>query len=224
MRGQMMTKTTPTMSDPHQPVSADAANPPATNDRTKLRLLAVALLLGVLYLVGKYTGIIDKIDITTIRRTVEEAGGWGFAVFVAVFAVGVLLQVPGMLFVATGILVYGKTTGFFANLTGAIVAVCASFIMVRTVGGKALGEVKRPWMKRMLERLDDKPIRWLMVLRLIAFISPPLNYALALTRLRFRDYAIGSALGLVTPMAVVTLMFDWLFETPWAKAMLFGGG
>lgn len=195
---------------------------PDDRPRSKKRLLAVVVLLIGLYLVGKYTGIIDNIDIPTIRRAVESAGGWGFAVFVAVFALGVLLQVPGMLFVGTGILVYGKSTGYLANLTGAIVAVCASFVMVRTVGGSALSGVRRPWVQRLLARLDEKPIRWLIVMRLFAFISPPLNYALALTRIRFRDYAIGSALGLIIPMAVVTLMFDWLFATPWVKSMLFG--
>ncbi len=190
--------------------------------RSKKRLFAVAALLLGVYLVGRATGIVDQVDIPTVRRVVDAAGGWGFLVFVLVFVLGVLLQVPGMLFVAAGILIYGKTTGYFANLAGAIVAVCASFTMVRAVGGSALAGVRRPWLQRILAKLDDKPIRWLIVIRLFAFIAPPLNYVLALTRIRFRDYAIGSALGLVTPMAVVTMMFDWLFATSWMKAILFG--
>ena len=217
-----MSASTEPDSDATVSTDEDGGTKKGTPKRSKVRLLAVVGLFVGLYLIGKYTGVIDKVDIPTIQRTVESAGAWGFLVFVAVFALGVLMQVPGMVFVGTGILLYGKTTGYFANLTGAIVAVCASFGMVRTVGGQALSGVKRPWVKGVLRRLDDKPIRWLILLRLVAFISPPINYALALTRLRFRDYAIGSAIGLITPMAIVTLMFDWLFSTPWMKSMLFG--
>ena len=94
--------------------------------------------------------------------------------------------------------------------------------MVRAVGGQALGAVQKPWIVKLLVKLDEHPVRWMVVLRSVAFISPPLNYALALTRIRFRDYALGSALGLVGPMAIVTVFFDWLFATEWVHRCLFG--
>ena len=188
--------------------------------RVWLRLGLVVLLIGGIYVVGKTTGYLDNIDVTTIQKAVQAAGAWGFVAYVALFAVGVLCQVPGMLFVATGMLVYGKLLGYAACLTGAIVAVCASFIMVRAVGGTAFDAIERPFVKKILARLEDKPIRTLIVLRLIVFIAPPVNYALALSTIKFRDYAIGSALGLITPMAFVAVMFDILFATEWFKQYL----
>ncbi len=187
-----------------------------------LRLLALAAVLGGIYALGKLTGFLDEIDIHSIRRAVDDAGAWGMLLFVLLFALGVLVQVPGSLFVATGMLMYGQIVGYAVCLVGAIVAVCTSFAMVRAVGGKALAAIERPWVRRALARLERQPVRTLVVLRLIAFISPPLNYALALSTIRFRDYAIGSALGLITPMAVVAVAFEWLFRTPWARSFLFG--
>ncbi len=35
---------------------------------------------------------------------------------------------------------------------------------------------------------------------------------LAMTNVRFRDYVIGSALGLVLPLLGVTLLFDWVLS------------
>jgi uncharacterized membrane protein YdjX (TVP38/TMEM64 family) len=84
-----------------------------------------------------------------------------------------------------------------------------------------LAAIERPWLRRMLDRLQARPIRTLVIMRLLLFISPPINYALGLTSLRFRDYAIGSALGLALPMATATLLFDWLFTTPWVRSLLF---
>lgn len=187
-----------------------------------LRLLLLAALLGGIYAVGKASGFLDEVDIHSIRHAVNDAGAWGMLLFVALFALGVLVQVPGMLFVATGMLVYGKVLGYAVCLLGAIVAVCTSFAMVRAVGGKALATIERPWVRRVLAQLERRPVRALIALRLIAFIAPPLNYALALSTIRFRDYAIGSALGLIVPMAVVAMGLEWLFQTPWAAKLLFG--
>lgn len=214
------------MTEPSESISHEVhEDGPQRAMKKRVVLIRVLLVLGLLvgiYAIGKASGFLDNVDVPTLRRLVDDAGAWGFLLFVALFAVGVLLQLPGMLFVATGILVYGKSLGYVACLSGAIVAVCASFAMVRVVGGQALSSIERPVVKRILKRLDKHPIRWLVVLRLVMFISPPLNYALALTRLRFRDYALGSALGLVTPMLIVTLFFDWLFTTPWIQPLLFG--
>jgi uncharacterized membrane protein YdjX (TVP38/TMEM64 family) len=62
----------------------------------------------------------------------------------------------------------------------------------------------------MLGHLDARPIRTVFALRLVLWLAPALNYALALTRARFRDYAIGSALGLILPVAGAAILFDWL--------------
>ena len=40
----------------------------------------------------------------------------------------------------------------------------------------------------------------------------PLNYALAMTRVRLRDHLIGSALGLPLPIAAMALGFDLLVD------------
>jgi uncharacterized membrane protein YdjX (TVP38/TMEM64 family) len=47
---------------------------------------------------------------------------------------------------------------------------------------------------------------------LIFQTAPPLNYALAMTGVRFRDHLIGSALGLPLPIAAIALALDWLIR------------
>ena len=83
----------------------------------------------------------------------------------------------------------------------------------RTGGGRALSQLERPFLKRILQKLDERPIRAVLVLRMLLWLAPALNYTLAMTDLRFRDYLIGSALGLVIPVAGATLFFDWMFAS-----------
>jgi uncharacterized membrane protein YdjX (TVP38/TMEM64 family) len=115
-------------------------------------------------------------------------------------------------FVAGGILAYGRAIGFAVSLAAAVCSVGASFLIVRAVGGKALAEIERPFVKRMMAKLDERPILTVLILRSIFWLSPPLNYGLALSNMRFRDYLIGSALGLIVPVLGASFVFEWLFS------------
>lgn len=179
--------------------------------RHHLRLAILISVLVALFVVGRYTGVAEKMDAESIRELVHGAGVWGWALYIATFAGGEFVHIPGMVFVAAGILIYGQVVGFGLAWLASVVSVCFSFVVVRRLGGTPLGNIDRPWAKRILGQLDAQPIRTVVVLRLLLWLAPPLNYALALTHVRFRDYLIGSALGLIAPVAGVALLFDWLF-------------
>jgi uncharacterized membrane protein YdjX (TVP38/TMEM64 family) len=178
--------------------------------RTWPRFVALAVLLVALYVVGKMTGVIDSVDISTVRQRVDGAGALGVVIFVAIFAIGELLHVPGLVFVCAGLLAWGKILGYGISMLGALVSVSLSFFVVRAVGGRALASVERPFLKKMLARLDSHPIQTVFFLRLLLILAPPLNYGLALTCVRYRDYLVGSALGLAIPLALVALLLDWV--------------
>ncbi|MCA9219280.1 MAG: TVP38/TMEM64 family protein [Planctomycetales bacterium] len=178
----------------------------------RFRLAALAFGLVTCIVVGKLTGLTDRLDVRQVRDWVESAGAWGIALFLLIFSVGQLLHVPGMVFVAAAIFLYGRFAGGGLALIGAVTAVTFSFVLVRAVGGKALGEIERPLMKKLLAHIDQRPIRVVAMLRLIFWMLPPLNYALALTNVRLRDYVLGSTLGLLIPVGVAAFCFEWLFE------------
>lgn len=186
-------------------------DPQSARSPSRLRLILLGLgLLGLLVL-GRATGLSQAVDPEAIRSAVREAGPLGVLLFAAVFAAGEFIHIPGMVFVAAGILAYGELLGFFVSLLAAIGSVCFSFAVVRALGGKALTRIQRPFLRRMLAQLDSQPIRTVVVLRLLLWLAPALNYALALSSLRFRDYLIGSAFGLILPIACATLFFEWFF-------------
>lgn len=90
-------------------------------------------------------------------------------------------------------------------------SVCFSFLIVHSIGGRALSEIERPFVRRTLSRLDERPIRTVVVLRLMLWLSPALNDSLALSDIRFRNYLIGSFLGLIPPIGGAAIFFEWLF-------------
>jgi uncharacterized membrane protein YdjX (TVP38/TMEM64 family) len=170
------------------------------------RLGALALLLVSLGLLAWTFDLHTRVTRDAIR---ELAGGpGGRALFVAAFCVGELLHLPGLLFVAAAVLVWGPVEGGAFAFAAGLLSLSVAFALTRLVGGQPLGVVQRPWVRRLLEKLDRRPVLTVAALRAVLAFAPPLNVALALTSLRFRDYLVGSALGLVPPVALVALFVD----------------
>jgi uncharacterized membrane protein YdjX (TVP38/TMEM64 family) len=154
------------------------------------------------------SGVFKDVDAEQIRSLVQRAGPWGIVLFVVLFALGELVHIPGMVFVVAAVLAYGQTTGFIVGWLGAVISVTVSFVLVRTFGGQALTQIKWKVVQRMLDRLDARPVSTVFVLRSLLWVAPPLNFALAMSRIRLRDYLLGSGLGLLAPIAGVVVLFE----------------
>jgi uncharacterized membrane protein YdjX (TVP38/TMEM64 family) len=168
-------------------------------------LVAVTLLL---MWIGHVTGLTEQLTRERIQATMSELGALGFLAFVAAFAIGELVHVPGVVFVVAAMFAYGPGMGSVAGLVGATVSVTVTFFVVRLVGGQPLGDVERPFLRRMLAQLDRRPVTTIIVLRLLFQMLPALNYGLAMSKVRYRDYVVGSALGLVPVVLVMALAFE----------------
>jgi uncharacterized membrane protein YdjX (TVP38/TMEM64 family) len=190
-------------------VRIEVGPPPARPKPAWPRLVALAVAMAVLFAIGHFTGLTEHLTRENLRDLMQGLGVWGFLLFVVLFAAGELLHVPGIVFVLAALLAYGRLVGGLAAYVGALGSVSFSFLLVRRVGGQALAHVKRARIAAVLEKLDERPITTIAVLRVLLFLLPAVNYALAMTRVRFRDYLLGSALGLIVPMTVIAIAFEW---------------
>jgi uncharacterized membrane protein YdjX (TVP38/TMEM64 family) len=173
---------------------------------TRLAILA-ALIIAVL-IVAEVTGLRGSFTIARLRTLTLAAGSFGVLLYVAAFIVGEIIHVPGLLFVAAGVAIWGRLWGGVISWAASVLALSATFLVVRAIGGRALDGLKHPWLDRMLVRLADAPIRTVALLRAVLVISPPVTYALAFSPVRFSDFFIGSAIGLVAPLALAALFFE----------------
>jgi uncharacterized membrane protein YdjX (TVP38/TMEM64 family) len=177
-----------------------------------LRLAILAVVLLALVYVRYRTPFGASLSTTRIRDLVQHAGAAGVALFILAFAVGELLHVPGMVFVGAGVMAWGPLAGGAVSYIGALISVSLVFFVVRAIGGQPLATVKQPRVRAILARLEARPILTVALLRLFLWVAPPINYALALSTVRYRDYAIGSALGLALPAVLAALFFGVLFR------------
>ena len=173
-----------------------------------LRLALLAAVVVAIVVVRHTTRVGASLSTAHLREVVQHAGITGVGVFMAAFAAGELLHIPGLVFVGAAVLAWGRLTGGALAYIGALVAVSLAFVVVRTIGGQPLGELTSPRIRALMQRLERQPVRTVAVLRLLLWMAPALTYALALSRVRYRDYAAGSAIGLFFPIAAAAALFE----------------
>jgi uncharacterized membrane protein YdjX (TVP38/TMEM64 family) len=177
-----------------------------------LRLGALGIVLGGAWVAGKVTGIADGLTAQVLRDRVLEAGAWGATLYIATSVVASFLQLPAWIWVGGAVFAYGHALGWLAAYVAAVLAAATTFWLVRGIGGQPIATVQKPWVRRILAHLDAHPVRTVFLLRLLVATAPPVSYALALSGMRFRDYFVGSAVGLVVPIAFMSVVLDWFIN------------
>jgi uncharacterized membrane protein YdjX (TVP38/TMEM64 family) len=177
------------------------------------RIILVLLFLGVLLGVFEVTGLRDHFSLEFLRLTILDNKFSGLVVFVLLFALGNLIQIPGWVFLAAAVLALGRTWGGIATYVAASIACVISFLIIRGVGGDALRQLDSRIARGILRHLDARPVTSILLARMVFQTLPALNYALAMSGVRFRHYLYGTLLGLPLPIVVYCLFFDYLVKT-----------
>jgi len=146
-----------------------------------------------------------------LDRIVGAAGMFGPAVFVLLYALGVL-ALPATPFTAAGALIFGKYIGTVCNILGCMAGASASFLL----GRYFLRDFAEHLLKGKLATLDRKAgehgFTVIFYMRIFWFPFIVLNYAAGATRIRFPDYFWGTFLGILPGVAIVSFFFGNLRE------------
>lgn len=139
-----------------------------------------------------------------LEDCIRNAGAFGAMLFIVVYTIGTLMNIPGFLFLFVGFIVFPGFNGILIGYLASVVAVTVHFFFVRAMAGEALSEIKQPFVKRQMSRLVTSPIKTTIILRLIFYVSPPVNYALAMSSIKWKHSLIGTMISFP-----VNVMFNY---------------
>jgi len=176
------------------------------------RLIAVALFLAVLWALFQFTGLRSHFNLQFLHDSFEQHRLSGLLIFTLLFALGNLIQIPGWIFLAAAVLALGQWWGGLATYVAACVSCLFTFWLIRLLGGDSLRQLGGRVAARLFARLDAHPVQSVALLRLLFQTVPALNYALALSGVRFRSYLLGTLIGLPLPILLYTVFFDCLAQ------------
>ena len=174
------------------------------------RLLLVIAFLALLLGLFQLSGLRDNFTQAFLHKQFIENAFTGLMVFIVLFALGNLIQIPGWIFLAAAVISLDRFWGGLATYLAAVVSCAFTFWVIRSVGGDSLRQIRNPYAIRLLSKLERHPVWSTFFLRLLLQTSPPLNYALAMSGIRFKSYLIGTLLGLPIPIALYCLFFDYM--------------
>ena len=92
-------------------------------------------------------------------------------------------------------LTLGRVWGGVVTYIAAMTSCALTFVTIRALGGDALRLLENRLAVQLLRSLDAHPVASVALLRVLFQTMPALNYALAMSGLRFRPYLMGTLLG-----------------------------
>lgn len=177
------------------------------------RVLMVLGVLGLLY--GVYaSGLVQDLDVEGLRDRIGALGAWGVVGFVVATSVLQPLHISIYLFLGAAVLVWGPWLGGLLLWVATLGSAASSFAFARYLARDWV-QARLPDRFRALDaRLESGGLRGVIALRLVFFTTPALQLMCGVSRLDFRTYMLGTALGnipwLVISVALGGVVKDWL--------------
>jgi uncharacterized membrane protein YdjX (TVP38/TMEM64 family) len=126
---------------------------------------------------------------------VHSMGVWAPVAFVAAYVAVVVLMLPAFLLIMAGGAIFGVTEGSLLSLAGALLGGTAAFLIGRHYARESVAKrvASNPTLSALDRVVGEDGLKLVFLLRLSPAVPYVLsNYALGITRVRLRDFFIGT--------------------------------
>ena len=171
-------------------------------------LLAVLLILAVTW---RWTPLGDWLEIDNIMHQIksfqtQSITSW---MVIPIFALAATLAVPLTLLVVATVLVFGSSLGFVYALSAALLSAILSYLLGQWVGHEPLRRYAGYRLNRISQKLSKRGILTIITLRIIP-VAPfaLINLVTGASHIRFRDFVLGSLIGLLPGISAIALFTD----------------
>ncbi len=156
-------------------------------------LLRLALLAVLAAGIGLVVVNREHLNAAALEQWVGGFGAAGPLVFMAVYALGTVLFLPGSVLTLTGGALFGPVWGTLYNLTGATAGATVAFLVARYLAADWAARHSGGRLGQLKQGVEEEGWRFVAFVRLVPlFPFNALNYALGLTRIRLWHYVLTS--------------------------------
>jgi phosphatidylserine/phosphatidylglycerophosphate/cardiolipin synthase-like enzyme/uncharacterized membrane protein YdjX (TVP38/TMEM64 family) len=149
-----------------------------------------------------------------------ESGPVQFLLVVAGYVVGGFMMLPVTVMVAATSIAFGPWTGFAYSLTGAVVSALAAYGVGQALGRDVVRRLAGARINRISRSLARRGVVAVIAIRMVP-VAPftVVNIAAGASHIRFGDFVIGTVLGLLPGVVVLTLLATSLLEAVTAPSV-----
>jgi uncharacterized membrane protein YdjX (TVP38/TMEM64 family) len=140
-----------------------------------------------------------------LETAVRGAGLWAPVVFVALMAVLVPLNVPGLVFVVPATSMFGVAAGVVLSLTGGFAGSAIGVLAARRLGRGVFERRLPEWLRAWEDRFAERAFWTIVLLRSVTFLFQPVDWICGLSSVPTRTVLAATFVGLIAPTLTIAL-------------------
>lgn len=213
------------IADPEQPLGpAELLNhfvpgEQAHSARRRLFAWTVAIIFVLaLSLAWNFTSLGQAVQVDRLvdlaERWQQDPGLLLPVIVVAVFAVAGILAIPVTALIAASVFAFGPVAGFLLALAGSMLSAIGGYGIGHVLGRNTIRQLAGKRLNRVSRFLARRGLLTILVLRIVP-VAPfaVINLVAGGSRIRFRDFSLGSLFGIIPGILGITLVADRVLAT-----------
>lgn len=189
----------------------DVLFPSGMPSRKTFKIAIVALVLLGLALVWRFTGLADAAMAERVRDflAAHTHGPWGPALVVAVFLLGSLVSFPVTILILATAATFGPVKGALCSALGIAVSAPVTYWIGARFGQEPLARLLGARWESLRAKLRSRGVLAVAGIRVLPLAPFTLiNLAAGASAIRFVDFLLGTMLGMLPGLVVVSAMGD----------------
>lgn len=171
-------------------------------------LILVVLLLIIIFLVLKYRRHFIHVNLRELRRYILSYGKFASLIFIVIYSLKpVLLVIPtGLLSILAGN-IFGPEKALLMSMVGCFASGTVAFFLARFLGRSFVDRFLKGKAMTLDSNIEKHGFKIMLLMRLaVVFPYDPLSYAAGLSKMRYRDFILGTLIGVFPEMISYSFM------------------
>ncbi|MDP4268459.1 MAG: TVP38/TMEM64 family protein [Bacteroidota bacterium] len=178
------------------------------NKLGKLVLLALAFLIiiAAAAVILYETDFLKGISIDSVKHYINSFGKFSILIFMLIFVMRTFLVVfPYSITVILGGSLFGQYLGFTYNMIATLISASLAFFIGRYAGKDIVAKLLKGRIDKYDLKVEKHGFKIIFFMRIsIIFPFDIMNYAAGLSKLKYRDFILGTALGVAPEVFSLT--------------------
>ncbi|MFQ5687312.1 MAG: TVP38/TMEM64 family protein [Candidatus Scalindua sp.] len=186
-----------------------------TNKKSIIKFVILIMILAGAFFAFRYTPLSHYTRKETLLNLLAQfrEHWWGPVGFIIIYGIGCVFALPGSLLTLCGGAIFGVAWGTFYNILASNLGATLAFLMARYFGRDFVARLMKGRIESFDEKVAGHGFRFIFTLRLIPLVPfNGLNFGSGLSRIKYRDYLLGSVIGMLPGTFIYTYFADALLS------------
>ena len=163
-----------------------------------LKLFLVIAFLAVIFFALRYFNVdFSKITVESFKESIDSFGIWGPVIYIVLYVFRPLILFPAAVFSASAGAIWGLK-GLIYLVIGANLSAIAEFLIARYFAREMVEKLIKGKFSNVDKAVEQRGFITVLLIRLIPNVPWDIqNLALGLTKVKFRDYALATLIGIL---------------------------